>query len=125
MLTYAGIPSQLAAPVITVTTGNLTTAVTGSLYWQMRNRQGFNLYSPPAAVNLTTGQDPICKTEEGTTLTLGLWDNRSVQVEIRDDTNAANNTGDNNQGETPREDRNASIIVLGGVLSATVPNRRN
>lgn len=56
MLTYAGIPSQISAPVVSVISGSLTTPVSGSLYWQMRNRQGFNLYSPPTAVNLTAGQ---------------------------------------------------------------------
>ena len=56
MLTYAGIPSQIPAPVVSVISGSLTTPVSGSLYWQMRNRQGFNLYSPPTAINLTTGQ---------------------------------------------------------------------
>lgn len=56
MLTYAGIPSQISAPVISVTSGNLTTPVTGSLYWQMRNRQGFNLYSAPTTINLIASQ---------------------------------------------------------------------
>lgn len=55
-LTYAGIPSQIPAPVVSVTAGDLTTGVDGSLYWQMRNRQGFNLYSPPTTINLTVGQ---------------------------------------------------------------------
>lgn len=56
MLTYAGIPSQISAPVVNVTVGSLTTAVSGSLYWQMQNRQGFNLYSTPTTINLTAGQ---------------------------------------------------------------------
>lgn len=56
MLTYAGIPAQITAPTVTITAGNLTTLVSGSLYWQIRNRQGFNLYSLPTVINLTTGQ---------------------------------------------------------------------
>ncbi len=56
MLTYAGIPSQISAPVVSITVGQLTTGVSGSLYWQIRNRQGFNLYSPPTAITLTVGQ---------------------------------------------------------------------
>ncbi|HET8686792.1 MAG TPA: hypothetical protein VFM18_09015, partial [Methanosarcina sp.] len=56
MLTYAGIPSQISAPVVSITSGSLTTPVSGSLYWQVRNRQGFNLYSAPTTINLIADQ---------------------------------------------------------------------
>lgn len=69
------------------------------------------------------GLDPICKTD-GTKLTLGLWDNRSVSIETREETNPSSE-GSDNQGEDPKVDNNATIITLGGVLSATVPSRRN
>lgn len=70
------------------------------------------------------GLDPIC-TVEGTQLTLGLWDNRSIRVEKIENYDLDASGTDNNQGETPKEDKNATIITLGGVLPATVPNRRN
>lgn len=70
------------------------------------------------------GLDPIC-TSDGTQLTLGLWDNRSVKVEVREELANFNNDGNSNQGEDPKIDKNATIIILGGVLPSTVPNRRN
>lgn len=71
------------------------------------------------------GLDPICTTE-GTQLTLGLWDNRSVRVDVREESaTSGNDNSKNNQGEDPPVDKNATIITLGGVLSSTVPNRRN
>ena len=70
------------------------------------------------------GLDPICQTD-GMQLTLGRWDNRSVRVEEREDLTVDGANPNSSQGEAPREDRNATIIALGGVLSATVPNRRN
>jgi hypothetical protein len=69
------------------------------------------------------GLDPICKTD-GTKLTLGLWDSRSIRVETRKDTVPSNEGSDNNQGEDPKVDNNATIITLGGVLPSTVPGRR-
>jgi len=70
------------------------------------------------------GLDPICKTD-GTKLTLGLWDSRSIRVETRKDIVPSNEGSDNNQGEDPKVDNNATIITLGGVLPSTVPGRRN
>jgi hypothetical protein len=70
------------------------------------------------------GLDPICKTD-GTKLTLGLWESRSIRVETRKDTVPSNEGSDNNQGEDPKVDNNATIITLGGVLPSTVPGRRN
>ncbi|HET8686789.1 MAG TPA: hypothetical protein VFM18_09000, partial [Methanosarcina sp.] len=71
------------------------------------------------------GLDPICTTE-GTQLTLGLWDDRSVSVEVREESiTSGNDNSKNNQGEDPPVDKNATIIILGGVLASTVPNRRN
>jgi hypothetical protein len=68
--------------------------------------------------------DPICKTD-GTKLTLGLSDSRSIRIETIEDTVPSNEGSDNNQGEDPKVDNNATIITLGGVLPSTVPGRRN
>ena len=70
------------------------------------------------------GLDPICKTD-GTKLTLGLSDSRSIRIETIEDTVPSNEGSDNNQGEDPKVDNNATIITLGGVLPSTVPGRRN
>lgn len=70
------------------------------------------------------GLDPICKTD-GTKLTLGLWDSRSIRVETIEDIVPSNEGSDSNQGEDPKVDNNATIITLGGVLPSTVPGRRN
>jgi hypothetical protein len=70
------------------------------------------------------GLDPICKTD-GTKLTLGLWESRSIRVETRKDIVPSSEGSDNNQGEDPKVDNNATIITLGGVLPSTVPGRRN
>ena len=70
------------------------------------------------------GLDPICKTD-GTKLTLGLSDSRSIRIETIKDTVPSNEGSDNNQGEDPKVDNNATIITLGGVLPSTVPGRRN
>jgi hypothetical protein len=70
------------------------------------------------------GLDPICKTD-GTKLTLGLSDSRSIRVETTEDIVPSNEGSDNNQGEDPKVDNNATIITLGGVLPSTVPGRRN
>ena len=70
------------------------------------------------------GLDPICKTD-GTKLTLGLSDSRSIRIETIEDTVPSNGGSDNNQGEDPKVDNNATIITLGGVLPSTVPSRRN
>ena len=70
------------------------------------------------------GLDPICKTD-GTKLTLGLSDSRSIRIETIKDTVPSNEGSDNSQGEDPKVDNNATIITLGGVLPSTVPGRRN
>lgn len=70
------------------------------------------------------GLDPICKTD-GTKLTLGLSDSRSIRIETIEDTVPSNEGSDNSQGEDPKVDNNATIITLGGVLPSTVPGRRN
>ena len=70
------------------------------------------------------GLDPICKTD-GTKLTLGLSDSRSIRIETIEDIVPSNEGSDNNQGEDPKVDNNATIITLGGVLPSTVPGRRN
>lgn len=70
------------------------------------------------------GLDPICTTD-GTQLTLGLWDNRTIRVEERKEITPTETDGGNSQGEDPTVDKNATIIILGGVLPSTVPNRRN
>lgn len=54
--TFAGIPNKLAPPLTDIIPGNLTSSVSGSLYFQAKNRQGFNLYSDPVSINLTIGE---------------------------------------------------------------------
>lgn len=93
-----------------------------------RFRGRFRVLSSSCTIQFDGSQNiyglDLIGTTEGTSLTLGLWDNRQIRIETRE-TPAANNNENNNQGETPREDKNATIITLGGVLPATVPNRRN
>lgn len=55
-LTYAGIPQQLNAPITETIAGNLTAPVSGNLFLQARNRQGFNLISNPSPIALSAGQ---------------------------------------------------------------------
>lgn len=54
--TFAGIPNQLQPFNTSTITGSLTSPISGSLYFQARNRQGFNLYSNPTVVSLSAGE---------------------------------------------------------------------
>lgn len=55
-LTYAGIPQQLNAPIASTIAGSLAAPITGNLFLQARNRQGFNLISNPTAISLAAGE---------------------------------------------------------------------
>lgn len=56
VLVYAGIPAQLGKPILTIISGTITTAISGNIYLQARNRQGYNLFSQPESFSITAGQ---------------------------------------------------------------------
>lgn len=56
LLTFAQTPKKLSAPIVSTISGSLTSSVTGSIYLQCRNRQGFNLISSPTPIALEAGQ---------------------------------------------------------------------